>query len=785
MEEEVESSVTTIDEAGELFSELASHVDYAEASGEAEYLAGLSAPAPLTLMTDISHGAGTAIPGARSLREALESEVPMWVPVDASDAMRGHRFVIADRHRAYGLWERCEQRFPETRGVAETRTYHERVSPWFAWQQGVSEILVAGLDGSTERVGEAATTVVVYTPRGVRRMLPDLSDEDGDSIRRVVAKAKAGVALPEARVAIDKVNNALRTIAFDERAASVKYACTGWILDDDGVLVFGAPGGSVDASGPRPDVCVVAPVGSAPGALKTSSLGSLRVDRLAKDDEARRHAAESISLTLGITPRRLDVGVAVIGAIFSAPLMLATRGVVFIQGGAGTGKSLEATVTTGFQTDEHPDKNRLPISIPKSSKVGAKVIAGWARGLTVAGDDWRIEGLSQVDERAARGTLTTLVQAGYGAAEEAKGTQQGGLRAGQVSQATVLVTGEVGPPDAAQTSRSIHLRVEKGDFDLAGPGNAYDRWVECADAGAPNMLFSSYIHWLAQRADAIGGLTALMREAESVRRAWASTRTEERASETVASLAVGWHYLRAFLDDWLLESVLPDEAALAAVFDTLVRANVDVAETTSLGARLVEALAAMIQGGSGHLTSHSNGMPTPAGRWGWSVRTSNGDESGHMVGMGPKLGWVSGTSHTPECDRRVTIGVDGLKVAWSDVTGGQQWSRETAERAVAPYTEHGAKGSPKSKPRLADTPDRREGYVMRLDVLGLSSEEADGVAIASREPLTCAVATHSDGAHHDFATHIALVHGGSLDVSGCQECCDHVSARHREAKALR
>lgn len=93
------------------------------------------------------------------------------------------------------------------------------------------------------------------------------------------------------------------------------------------------------------------------------------------------------------------------------------------------------------------------------------------------------------------------------------------------------------------------------------------------------------------------------------------------------------------------------------------------------------------------------------------------------------MGWISGMAHTPDTSRRATISVAGVKSAWREVTGGQQWSADTANRALAPYVDLGDSGSAKSKPCLPETFCRREGYVMTLETLGL---EQDARANASQ-----------------------------------------------------
>jgi len=652
------------------------------------------------------------VPGVASMRTALESPTPVWVPVN-DDATR---VVVLDAHRAYGTWAVSDETHD---GNGSRRTKLSRIASWVTWRPSVTQVLAADMTGRATAVGEPTYDVEILTSRGRRARLTGLVARDADNLKAVVAVANAGVEIPEARSDTAALENVLRMLGRDEQEEQVSYATTGWVCDEAGHLVFAAPAGSVDAQGSRPDVRVVAPVGSSEGALESSMLGSVRVDNLPADHSATETALQSVIEARAITPECPEVMTAVIGLVMSAPLMLPVRGVPVIQGARDTGKSLLAALAMTFQSSEPMSTQRLPISIPRSSRVGAQVICSWARGLTIAADDWRVESLGRQELDAARATMTALVQAGYGSAEEAKGTQAGGLRTGRLSAASVLVTGELGPVDEAQTSRSVHLVVRRGDIAIDGQDAPYDVWKARYGSGGANRLFSAYVKWLVGQAEThLQGLAGLTAQAEEYRRGWAADRHGDRTTEVVASLATGWWYLRQYAQSVGLEGLLPTEPVITADLDRLAAGNAQVAQARSLGQRLLEQLSAMVQGGGGHLASARNECPRHAVRYGWAEgRTypNSGLVEPALAPQGPQLGWVEG--------KRVVISRRGLEVAWAAVQDGAPWHTETAERALTPYLDLSPAGGPPSiKARLGD--QRRCGYPMTTGTLGLDTDES-------------------------------------------------------------
>lgn len=665
-----------------------------------------------------------SIRGATSLAEALASPTPVWVPV-ADDPSR---FVVVDTGRAYGVFRThwtTKYKKGEEHEVEET----ERIATWVPWRSRVTQTLLPRWDGTAAPVGEALADVTLLTARGRRVTLPGLSARDADSIRTIVAVAGAGVEIPENRTDVERLANALRQLGHEEVAQEAVFVRTGWVYDDAHRIVFAAPAGSVDATGPRPDIRVVAPLGSTDGWLDATTLGEVTVANLPASLGALETAVASVKDLFAIAPNRPDLIVAALGALWAAPLRLKVRGVPFPQGPAGSGKSILAALLTAYQTaTAGVNTKKLPITLTRSSEAGVQVVTGWAADLVVACDDYRTEGLSRIKVEQTIAATVAAIQRGYGDAEEAKGTRDGGARTSRPAEASTFVTGELAPDGEGMTGRAVHALVSAGDILTEGEDCALDIWRRRYEVETANRLWSSYVRWLARQIEAHpNGLAGWAADNDAWRTTWATKRAGRRAAITVSSLATGWDRLYRFAAEEGVADLLPSRRLVDEALEGLVSGNIQAASEQSIGQRLVNRLAAMIEGGEGHLVTLSNEKPADASRWGWGVRRVDANYEPAVEAGGRRLGWISGDGTDTDPSRRIVISPSGMQAAWEGAMGAMPWNQPVADRSLRALVET-YDGAVVTKRRFGSEP-RRTGYTFALDTLAVAAAEEPGIPV--------------------------------------------------------
>lgn len=664
------------------------------------------------------------IRGVATLSEALASEQPVWTPVNRADPTR---FVVADCTRSYGLWERRRVKPATTRAKSATESGEEvtepadlfefeRITPWIAWRGAATAEVTTGPDGAVTPAAESYD-VVILTEHGLRKVLPGLPGEVASRAAKVLEGANAGVALPESPAGRAAADNMIAQLGFEEQQTRFVFTACGLTKHPrTGRWFYAAPLGSMTADGPNKNLQAGPPRGSSAG-FEAEALGRLDAAHLPRDREEFARAMCAVRDLFQITPTRPDAAAAIIGTVFSAPLMISGRPVPTIQAEKGAGKSVLATVVSAFQTASPISTTLLPISLIKASAVGVEVRVSWARGAVVQCDDWRLEGLSKGESAERTKVARAAITAGFGEATDAKATVTGGARAGRVSQGSTLITGEIPPPPDMASDRAIHLVMAKADFAIDGEGNAYDSWKSAYSVGLANRLWGAYLQWLVRRVEAHPeGLVGAIREDEAARAAWDASRRQRRQSFTVAGLAVGWLRLREFAAENDLEHLLPSEAEVEAALDSLVQANLAASVDVDSGERIVREIRASLEGGTGYLHTPGNGVPDDGTRWGWARERASNGEARFVHGHGPALGWISGSVTDADSSRRIVISETGMRAICERAIG-SALPRAALADALRRHVVLGRGGEVTQRPNLDGY--RRSGFVFSLASLGL------------------------------------------------------------------
>lgn len=405
-----------------------------------------------------------------------------------------------------------------------------------------------------------------------------------------------------------------------------------------GTTVFAAPAGSIGANGPIAGV----EVGSAPGSDDTSCPVALRTigwPRTADGDELRQ-AIRSIGDLIGIH-RRPEVGVALIGGVFSGPLGLTQRPAVIAVGEGQRGKSAEFSRLHAY-VSTRADRGAAPVRMQDATVAGVDAVVGWFGPLTCWLDDFK----PATEDRKNEVMIAVFEGAVRGAYEDAtasKSTQKGGMRQTNLPQRCgVVVTAERASLVHTTVERGVELGFERGDIDTSGSRGPLDVWREkFIDTGAANALFGSFVAWCAGRIDATpGGVAAWQQGNDRLRLDCFATLLNGRAGETVAPIAVGWEMLRRFATEHGVADELPTETEIEASLRTLVASNVVVHGEASAATMLADVIADHLRSGRWHVTAcEDGGVPTAVVRsaCGWRQSTVWPDQ---WEPRGTRAGWL-------------------------------------------------------------------------------------------------------------------------------------------------
>jgi hypothetical protein len=593
----------------------------------------------------------------------------LGAPDGTAIALPGDCIAVVGSAR-HGLWHRSWSRGLDGKSIPTD----DLVADWIAWRP--EHRTTAGVDEQGRpQIGIDEYAVELIRRDGRRYWRDGLSAADSVSPARVVDALNAGVALPVMPQDAQRVGNMLRVLGHAEQAVTTRAALNGWLWQDDHAT-WAAPGGSINARGVDHDTAVAPPVGSDDDALAGVAAATGMPPALAPLDEA----VLAIPAWLGIAPDRPEVGLALLGAVFAAPLRLATRPSIGLIGEPDSGKSLLLAATAAWTAAVAVQKGVATLSIQSSSTIGALVLAGWHRDGVVYADDYR---LTDHDGRANETTtevLSGLLQAAYGGTTGAKGTRRGGLRSGREPRTTVVWTGEITPSDAAVLQRTVLIEIGPGDLRLASDNPPIDAWrARWAVPGLARSLIGHYLAWLAAQADAGGGLDAISAIGDGLWRPAYAALGHGRSGETVAAISAGIGALRRCLAEMGVgEDVLPPSARVRELCAALARSQAAAHQDADPGRRVLAAVRDMLAGKQGHLLGADGRCPLAGEeqsaresrplRLGWRLSESDGPSGTtyRWDACGRHLGWLSRDGRhvllTPTGVRaaRETAGMRGL-----------------------------------------------------------------------------------------------------------------------------
>ena len=596
----------------------------------------------------------------------------------------------------------------------EWMTTTEQITDWVAWRPEVTTRLRINDRCQPESVGVEEYTVEVVTSTGRRHLRPGFTAKESTSAREVIDATNAGVELPIPRAHLAMADNMLRTLGHADQRTIANYTSVGWCYPDGVTPVYLCPNGSVSPDGVTDQYTVGPPAGSDAAGLSTA----MRRTGFAGAGMLVDEAAEAVRLFCEIAPDRPEIATALLGLVFSAPLRLATRGVVVITGETDAGKTLlSSAVQTFFSDVAVGGKDTSSLYVPSSSPIGASGVLAWYRdGLAVA-DDYRRTDDDRIANARMTEVLSAVVQAGYGASPGAKATQTGGMRGSRDQAASVLVTAEVSADQAAIRNRSITLLLARADR-VAARGGALDSFKAAAAAGAARSLMAQYLTYLARRAAAKpNGLEHLARTMNKRAYSHYARLDGHRNAETVAALATGWETFREFAENTGIESSLPSIAMVNRTLRGLAASNASSATESDPGRRVVAQMSAMLAGNTGHVLSNSDDRPVIDGHspgWVRSVISSGTQgETERWDRSGAMLGWVSADQSV------VLVGKVGIQAAMhaahlDGLTPAQVYD------AVARLAVPGIKPGERC-PSSLGIRHRPAGFVLPIDLFGLRS----------------------------------------------------------------
>jgi len=605
----------------------------------------------------------------------------------------------------------------ETRERKNGLTYEQwvRITDWVGYRSRQRTTYTIGPDHRLGQTGVITHTVVLLDRRGRRWGIHDVPSDTSASARMVDAAA-ADLEVPFPPKYRHAIANMFRLLAADEMEVVSEVASTGWCLgltpEHPARPTYLAPLGSITSDGVTAAHRVSAPVGST-GALSgiMSQVGFGGVD--APPDQA----IAGVELFGAITPHRLDIPVALLGALWSSPLGLPSRPVVMVEGTTDSGKTILCTALMSFVAHVQPGaKDAATMSFRATTEAGARSRLGWHRDMLAFIDDYRRDEDDKRTNETMDAILSLVTQAGYGAPVAAKSTQTGGTRAVPDIRATVVISGEVAAHDQAIRNRTVVVHVGLEDH-ITERGGGFDHFRDSAGA-LPRALMADYLRWLCERVEAHadepgGGLVHMMRTAAADARSWYTSHSGRRAAETVSGLAAGWTMFRRYARARGLLDHIPSESEVEAALVALADSQLGDDSSVDPGLRVLATIRDAVASAQGHFLSPNNERPNLDGcGWVREVSSSLDRETVRWAPKGQALGILADT-HEYVIVTRAHI-ASAMRLA--NMTGLRP---EQVHRALAEHHETNTEPGTRCSAQLVAT--RPKGWVIPAHMLGIGS----------------------------------------------------------------
>ncbi|MHB1974302.1 MAG: hypothetical protein ACYCR4_08455, partial [Acidimicrobiales bacterium] len=553
----------------------------------------------------------------------------------------------------------------------------------------------------------------------------------------------AGVMLPVKADDRRQVENVMSRIGFDEIPEQYVWTSTGWALIPDarGVdrVVFLAPNGSMTADGVDARFTVGPPPHSDEDSLKASQ--ELLGWGGTVDDPAS--TVDAVRAFVATAPKRPEVPIAILGAIFAAPLRMKNRAVVGLNGAPGSNKSILSAAAYSFYSAHSVSKEALPFNISNGSSVpGAKGQLAWHRDIVLFADDYKKGNTRTEDGKKWDAVMRILVQTAYDGQSGDMGTQGGGLRGNRPSTATLVFSGELILPEASILQRCVSLQVSPGDIHTEGADNSYDVFRHnYGNTGIARGFCGSYLRYLAGEIEAhderLGWIgDAANRDFDGCFQHYLTAQKHvlgiadignaeiRRAAETAAIIAVGWRWVRRFAERHGIASRLPSEQEIEAAILKILSSNTQEQSVSDYGIRVLSTASEMLTANNGHLLMQDGTRPVlDDGSPGWLLtQTPTGEPRWDPKGV--LLGYVS-MDH-----RYVLLANDALRAIQRAANlDGLETSQ--LKRSLAKYVVAGTVPGERSPINIFN---RRRGFVFDLERLDLAPTRTAVQQTASESP---------------------------------------------------
>ena len=678
-----------------------------------------------------------AVPPANSVDEVLATS-SLAAALGSQDGTRidlGDKLVVCIGGPDHGIRALVQQGRGDNVYEAE-----KQITDWVV-RRSLRRMLVS--IGRDNRPDVFETRFELELVRSDGRVFPtkqmDFSIKESVSIE-TVHLLDAGVMLPVKADDRRQVENVMSKLGFDEIRDEYVWSSTGWAMlpDADGVerVVFLAPNGSMTADGVDDSYTVGPPPHSEDDSLKASQ--ELLGWNGTVDDPAT--TVDAVRAFVATAPRRPEVPVAILGAMFAAPLRMKNRAVVGLNGAPGSNKSILSAAAYSFYSAHPVSKEALPFNISNGSSVpGAKGQLAWHRDIVLFADDYKKGNTRSEDGKKWDAIMRLLVQTAYDGQSGDMGTQGGGLRGNRPSTATLVFSGELILPEASILQRCVSLQVSPGDIHTDGLDNSYDTFRHTyGDTGVARGFCGSYLKYLANEIESHDGrigwlgrtadhdfdecfqhyLTAQKKILGVTEQGSAEIR---RAAETAAIIAVGWRWARRFAERQGFAAKLPSEREVEESVLKILEANTAEQSVSDYGLRVLATAAEMLAANNGHLLMHDGTRPVlDGGSPGWlTTQTPTGEP--RWDPKGALLGYVSMDY------RYVLLANDALRAIQRAANlDGLETSQ--LKRSLAKYVVAGTTPGERSPVSMFN---RRRGFIFDLERFDLAPPGAAGSSTGS------------------------------------------------------
>jgi len=478
----------------------------------------------------------------------------------------------------------------------------------------------------------------------------------------------------------DHLRVAIQILSHDVERVTV-YTYLGW-RQLDGRYVFFHAGGAIGQEGLIESIQVKLP----------ESLGLFRFPKPFEGEDLR-HAADAALRLFDLAPPRI-----------MAPLLGATFRVLLgdgdftlhLAGRSGMFKSELASLLQRF-FGAAMDRLHLPLAWSATDN-SIEATAFVAKDVILTIDDLALVGNShQISQLFAKVDRVIRAQGNRSARQRLRADAS--LQSQKPPRGVILSTGEDVPRGLSVRARLFVLEVAMGDVDAT-------KLAACqsdASAGHYVGLMSAFIRWLAPRMDVLRrGLRA---EIDRLRNIAYRSGQHRRTPELVASVAVGWECLLAFLHSMgclpMEEVWIRWQAAWTAIGEAAEsqRKYQAAAEPAN---RFLEMVQAVISSSAGHLAGPHGEEPEGCRKWGWRWNGKREEAKGQLIG------WIRGDDVYLEPDAAYA-GVQRLAREQGDALGVslEMLSRLLHERGLLASVEKGRNGEIRYKVRVSIAGGRR------------------------------------------------------------------------------